>query len=106
MGTHPIFESDFDCLTDMASVDEMCDKQLWLELFDFFDENGDGYISWDEFVNTNDVTDEDIKEAIEAFKEADANGDGKVSKDEFYKLMCDWAMKLERAVKDVVAAVI
>jgi len=32
MGTHPIFESDFDCLTDVVACDKMstCDSLLLL----------------------------------------------------------------------------
>jgi len=28
MGTHPIFESDFDCLTEICSLNETIEKQL------------------------------------------------------------------------------
>merc|ERR1712031_48369 len=78
---------------EMSTIDEEAAleaavNEFWGAFFSHFDKNGDGYISWEELTFDADLKDYDeVKAALEAFKEADANGDGKVSKDEFIKLL-------------------
>jgi len=33
MGTHPIFESDFDCLTECFSYDQWWSDQIWIKIW-------------------------------------------------------------------------
>merc|ERR1712168_126853 len=106
MGTHPIFESDFDCLTEfliMGGKQSVADRQPEIsflrEMFDEMDPNDDGKITKKELKamflkrledsgDLDEVQDQLVRLKIaevvkDAFTEGDANGDGVLSWSEF-----------------------
>jgi guanylate cyclase activator 1 len=69
-------------------------EELVSELFDVFDENGDGVISRREFVALIEslLTKEEIGFSSDIFKKFDANHDNVISRDELVDLIVELAI--------------
>merc|ERR1712212_363575 len=108
MGTHPIFESDFDCLTDCKSMSayrranatkknssthkkELTEEQKAeiREAFDLFDSDGAGTINIKELkVALRALGFEPKKEELKALiQEVDADANGAIDFNDFMKIM-------------------
>ncbi|KAL5247756.1 hypothetical protein ACHWQZ_G019593 [Mnemiopsis leidyi] len=61
----------------------------YIDAFNFFDKDGDGFISRSELRNIMNTVDSKLAESDieDMIKEADINGDGKIDFDEFIKMM-------------------
>merc|ERR1712136_514345 len=99
MGTHPIFESDFDCLTDIGimSLEDSIKKT-----FEKIDTNKDDKLSQEELkkvlMENFEKVGVEIEEerldrmVLQAFTDMDTNKDGKISIAEFQG--SSWALVL------------
>ena len=69
-------------------------EQLVAELFDEFDENGDGVISRGEFVRLAEslLYKKEIGFSSDIFKRFDANHDNQISRDELIDMVIDLAL--------------
>ena len=66
------------------SVNDFYEKADWSGLFDFIDVNGDGSLSWHEFLNVDGIKNcTDLMAKVTTFRDADIDGDDKVTKEEF-----------------------
>ena len=76
------------------TVAESCKKKHWSGLFDLIDENGDGALSWHEFLNDSRIKNcSDLMAKVNTFTNADTDRDGKVTKKEFITYMSEWTFK-------------
>ena len=72
------------------TVAESCKKKHWSGLFDLIDENGDGVLSWHEFLNDSRIKNcSDLMAKVNTFTNADTDRDGKVTKKEFITYMSE-----------------
>ena len=72
------------------TVADFYGKGDWPGLFDFIDVNGDGSLSWHEFLNVDGIKDcTDLMAKVTTFRDADADGDDKVTKEEFISHMSE-----------------
>ena len=72
------------------TVADFYGKGDWSGLFDFIDVNGDGSLSWHEFLNVDGIKDcSDLMEKVTTFRDADTDGDDKVTKEEFISHMSE-----------------
>ena len=67
-----------------VTVADFYEKGDWPGLFDFIDVNGDGSLSWHEFLNVDGIKNcTDLMAKVTTFRDADTDGDDKVTKEEF-----------------------
>ena len=72
------------------TVAESFKKKHWSVLFDLIDENGDGVLSWHEFLNDERIKNcSDLMAKVNTFTNADTDRDGKVTKKEFITYMSE-----------------
>merc|ERR1711890_198393 len=98
MGTHPIFESDFDCLTEVKKylllkmADQFTEEQIaeFKEAFSLFDKDGDGAITARELGSVMESllgktpSDEELQDMV---NEVDEDGNGTIDFAEFLGMM-------------------
>ena len=83
-------EFSYYMLSDECNRSYECNRTYELKkAFDFYDENGDGYITKLELTNVltrlgNDIVDKEVETIIQS---VDLDGDGKISYDEFCKML-------------------
>lgn len=72
------------------TVAESFKKKHWSGLFDLIDVNGDGVLSWHEFLNNNEIKNSsDLMAKVNSFTNADIDRDGKLTKKEFIAHMSE-----------------
>uniref|UniRef100_A0A7S1R9D4 EF-hand domain-containing protein n=1 Tax=Alexandrium catenella TaxID=2925 RepID=A0A7S1R9D4_ALECA len=75
-----------------GASDEADPEQIMADL----DENGDGFLTFEEFMQPGtDATDEDRESLKKILKKVDADGDGKISKEEIPALMAEFDKEFE-----------
>ena len=81
-----------------VTVADFFEKSDWSGLFDFIDVNGDGSLSWHEFLNVDGIKNcSDLMTKVTTFRDADIDGDDKVTKDEFIAHMSEYIFRHKSA---------